>query len=556
MDRFEAREAIINDLKELGLLLKVEKHKLSIGYCHRCGTIIEPYLSTQWFVKMKELARPAIRAVEDGEIRFFPQRWKGVYLSWMSNIKDWCISRQLWWGHRIPVWYCKKQQNEKCKRKNGVIVSRTKPEKCPYCGSTDLVQDPDVLDTWFSSWLWPFSTFGWPGNTDDIKFFYPTNFLTTGGEIIFFWVARMIVAGYEFMGNKPFSTVYIHGTVRDRNGIRMQKSLGNGIDPLLIINKYGTDALRFSLIAAAGEGQDPHIQENSFEVGRNFCNKIWNSYRLIERLKREERREKREGLNLADRWIESRLNYMIMRVTNSLSNYRLNDACMTIYEFFWHEFCDWWLELTKETRNIELAYSILEKTLRILHPFMPFITEEVWQRIPHKGESIMVAEWPMPESLDEKAESDMEVIQNVTRAVRNMKSSHNIPLSRDVTIYIRTDKAKRKIIEENHRYIERLAFVNRMDFESQIPKESALEVIQTIGVFLPLSGLIDVEKEKERLEKEIAILEALLIKTQTKLSNPDFLSKAKKEVVKNTEKKRKEYEEKLNKLKQDISPIS
>ena len=554
MDRYKAREAILSDLKELGLLVRTKPYTHSVGRCYRCGTIIEPYLSKQWFVKMRELAKPGIEAVENGDIRFHPKRWAGVYLNWMRNIRDWCISRQIWWGHPIPVWYCQEMQNAKCKMQNGIVVAEVKPECCPYCKSKKLVQDPDVLDAWFSSWLWPFSTFGWPDKTKDLEIFYPTDLLVTGSEIIFFWVARMIMAGFEFMGELPFKDVYIHGTVRDAIGRRMSKSLGNGIDPLDIIERYGTDALRFSLIAVSGEGQDPHISENTFEIGRNFANKIWNAYRLIQAI---DHREKSNELNLTDKWILSRHHKVCTQVKHALEHYKINEAAMTLYEFFWHEFCDWYLESVKISRRADIAMHILERTLRLMHPFMPFITEEIWQRIPHEGDSIMVSDWPKGDSthFDAQAEKDMEFIKELVIAIRNARASFNIPHGKKISCYVRCQESVRTLIRENEAFIFYLADVHELIFAEKRPEECVTQIISGGEIFIPLKGLIDFAKERERIEKEIDKVSILLEKTKSKLLDTEFLSKAPASVVKNTEEKKKVYEKKLEKLTKELEMI-
>ena len=431
MDRFEAREAIVEDLKERGLLIKSEAHRHAVGHCYRCHTMIEPRLSPQWFVKMKPLAEPAIEAVKKGRIKFYPSRWTKVYLDWMENIRDWCISRQIWWGHRIPVYYC-----EECSK---IIVSKVRPEKCPKCGSVKIEQDPDVLDTWFSSWLWPFSTFGWPKETQDLRYFYPTDSLVTAQEIIFFWVARMIMAGMEFMGDVPFKNVYIHGTVRDITGTKMSKSLGNVIDPLDMIAKYGTDALRFSIISITAQGQDVFLSEGKFELGRNFANKLWNASRFILMSLKEEVVNtdlciffKSEKLPLPERWVLSRLYSTIKNVQDCLDGYKFNEAANSIYEFVWHEFCDWYIEIAKISINEKntqiILYKVLEKTLRMLHPFMPFITEEIWQQIPRSkgvlGESIMIQPWPhlQKEMISKNAEAEMKRLIDIVTAIRNIRS--------------------------------------------------------------------------------------------------------------------------------------
>ncbi|MCX5687443.1 MAG: valine--tRNA ligase, partial [Candidatus Omnitrophica bacterium] len=399
IDRFEARKLIVAELEEKGLLIKIEKHNHAVGHCYRCNTVIEPYLSLQWFVKMKPLAEPAIEAVKNGKIKFYPKRWTKVYLNWMENIRDWCISRQIWWGHRLPVYYC-----QKC---NAVIVAKVAPEKCTKCGSLDLKQDDDVLDTWFSSWLWPFSTLGWPEKTKDLEYFYPTSSLVTAPEILFFWVARMIVSGKEFIKEIPFSDVYIHGTVRDATGKKMSKSLGNIIDPIEIIDGFGADALRFSIISITAAGQDVFLSKEKFEIGRNFANKIWNASRFVlmnVEYRAEDIRRAGQELSMADKWIFSRLNRTIEAVTKALDNYKFNEAESLAYDFFWHDFCDWYVEMVKPeiTEQVKgnksqvtgkILIYVLENSLKLLHPFMPFVTEAVWQNIKER-ESIMIAPWP------------------------------------------------------------------------------------------------------------------------------------------------------------------
>ncbi|HTZ11281.1 MAG TPA: valine--tRNA ligase, partial [Candidatus Margulisiibacteriota bacterium] len=432
MDRFAARKLILEDLSKNGLLEKTEEHQLSAGHCYRCHTIIEPYLSKQWFVKMKPLSKPAIDAVKKGKIKFHPKRWEKVYLNWMENIQDWCISRQIWWGHRIPVYYCRN-----C-RENGIIVSSEKPKSCPHCRSTDIYQDEDVLDTWFSSWLWPFATFYWPEKSRDLEYFYPTSALVTAPEIIFFWVARMIISGFEFMGKEPFKDVYIHGTVRDIEGKKMSKSLGNIIDPLEIINEYGCDALRFSLISITAQGQDVFLSKERFEQGRNFANKLWNASRFI--MMNLDRTKvnvdlcvffKKEDLSLVNRWILSRFYSVLKAVEASLEAYKFNEAANLVYLFFWHEFCDWYLEIIKpqisQKNNQVVMYKVLEKSLRLLHPFMPFISEEIWQMLSGSPErienSIMRQSWPhlQKEMIDKAAEESLSGVFEVVNCVRNMR---------------------------------------------------------------------------------------------------------------------------------------
>ncbi|MDD5436337.1 MAG: valine--tRNA ligase, partial [Candidatus Omnitrophica bacterium] len=442
MDRLEAREAIVEDLKERGLFIKSEAHRHAVGHCYRCHTMVEPRLSPQWFVKMKPLAKSAIDVVRKGKVKFYPERWTKVYLDWMTNIRDWCISRQIWWGHRIPVYYCngcmRNEQIPNPKSQTGIIVSKTRPEKCPTCGSTDIEQDPDVLDTWFSSWLWPFSTFGWPKETPELKYFYPTNSLVTAQEIIFFWVARMIMAGLEFRGGIPFKDVYIHGTVRDITGTKMSKSLGNVIDPLDVIAKYGTDALRFSIISITAQGQDVFLSEGKFELGRNFANKLWNASRFIlMNLKPDEADSdlcvffKEAKLSLAERWILSRFYSTLAFVTKCLDEYKFNEAANAIYEFVWHEFCDWYIEIAKtaigEKSSQTILYKVLEKSLRMLHPIMPFVTEEIWQKLPRVtpgDDFIMTQPWPhlREEMISKEVEAGMKELIELVITIRNMRS--------------------------------------------------------------------------------------------------------------------------------------
>ena len=544
MDRFEAREAILEDLKERGFFVRQEPHRHSVGHCYRCHTMIEPRLSPQWFVKMKPLSKPAIDVVKKGKIKFYPKRWTKVYLDWMSNIRDWCISRQVWWGHRIPVYYCKKCEN-------GIIVSRTRPEKCPKCGSVEIEQDPDVLDTWFSSWLWPFSTFGWPKDTPELKYFYPTDTLVTAQEIIFFWVARMIMAGAEFMGDIPFRDVYIHGTVRDITGTKMSKSLGNIIDPLDMIEKYGTDALRFSIISITAQGQDVLLSEGKFELGRNFANKIWNASRFIlMNLKEGEVRVdlcvffKAMKLSLAERWILSRFYSTLSYVGECLGEYKFNEAANSIYEFFWHEFCDWYIETAKpkifEKTTQVVLYKVLEKSLRMLHPFMPFITEEIWQKMPResglKTDSIMIQAWPhiQKEMVSEEAEREMATLIEFITAIRNIRAVWNIEPQKEIEAIINTrDSELKRLINDNIDLMTRMAKVITIKVEEKLkPKNSASSVVGKCEIYIPLEGVIDFEKEKARLKKEEEKLEGDIKSTRERLKDKNFTSKAPADVVK------------------------
>ena len=539
MDRFECREALIEALKERGLLVKTEPHRHAVAHCYRCHTMVEPRLSKQWFVKMKPLAKKGIEAAKKGRIKFYPTRWTKVYLNWMENIKDWCISRQIWWGHRIPIYYC-----QECKK---TIASKVRPDKCPGCSSNRIEQDSDVLDTWFSSWLWPFSTLGWPDQIEDVKYFYPTDTLVTAQEIIFFWVARMIMAGLEFMGDIPFGNIYIHGTVRDATGTKMSKSLGNIIDPLDIINEYGADALRFSIISITAVGQDVFLSREKFEAGRNFANKIWNASRLaLSNLKKDEINADlcvffdKSKLELKERWILSRFYQTLERMGSLLDNYKINEAAKLIYEFFWHEFCDWYLELAKATFESKetqvVLYKVLEKSLRMLHPFMPFVTEEIWQALPHEGDSIMIATWPhmQKQIIDRKSDDEMALVIEVITTLRNIRSTWHIEHSRSIAAYLKTgsDKAK-DLLSENQDYIKRLAKVEDIKIEKTLkkPKASAAGVCGSVEVYVPLQGVIDYEKEKARLTKRLEELEKRLKDICAKLKNKKFLQNAPKDIV-------------------------
>jgi len=599
MDRFEAREVILEDLKEKGLLDKIEPHQLSAGHCYRCHTIIEPYLSKQWFVRMKPLSKPAIAAVKKGKIKFHPHRWTKVYLNWMENIQDWCISRQIWWGHRLPVYYCKDckagksqipnpKSQTKLKQNPGVIVSKTKPDKCPNCGSDNISQDEDVLDTWFSSWLWPFATFYWPSEAqdaclagrqaklkaqseNDLKYFYPTSVLVTAPEIIFFWVARMIMAGIEFMEDIPFRDVYIHGTVRDIEGKKMSKSLGNIIDPLEIINEYGADALRFSLISITAQGQDVFLSKERFEQGRNFANKIWNATRLILMNLKELPRVDLcqifllENLALPERWILSRLYTTLDKVNQGLLNYRFNEVANLLYEFIWHEFCDWYLEIIKdrfEDKNTQVVvYKVLEKSLRMLHPIMPFITEEIWQSINPQAGSIMVHPWPhlQKQMVDRHSEAQMKILMDLITAVRNVRAQWHIDPVKKVDLILRIEEVRiRKLLEENSSLIKALAKLETLSIEKDLkPTEKcASGVVGKIDFFVPLSELIDVAKEKSRLESQMGQLEKILSGLIVRLKNNDFLKKAPKEIVEGEKLKEKELKETITRLKQAVRQLT
>ena len=571
MDRFECREALVEDLQRQELLEKIETHLHSVGHCYRCKTMIEPYLSDQWFVRMKPLAQPATEAVRDGRIRFYPSRWDSVYLDWMDNIRDWCISRQIWWGHRIPIWYCRS-----CPE---VVAARETPERCPTCGDSNLKQDEDVLDTWFSSWLWPFSTLGWPENTPELNYFYPISFQNSGYDIIFFWVARMIMAGFEFMGELPFPEIYIHGMVKDERGRWMSKSLGNSPDPIEIIERYGADAVRFSMVLITAQGQDAYFSEEKVAIGRNFANKIWNGSRLIllnsEDFVTDDVDPERLPYTLADRWILSRLHRTIEHVTESLTQYRFNEAAQTLYDFVWHQYCDWYLELIKprlygdverERRTVQyVALVVLDGFLKLLHPFMPFITEEIWQRVKyrfnHDGESIVVAPWPARETLrlDDRVEREMDILQRVIVAIRNMRGEMNIPPGQEVRVVISGDGQKDlETIDCFQEYIMHLAKVENLNVGHRLerPKNAFSAVIGELEVFLPLEGLVDLEVERERLEREIDRISQQMVKTEQKLQDENFVQRAPQRVVDREREKREDYRANLEKLERNLKILT
>ncbi len=574
MDRFACREQLVHDLQKLGLLEKVEPHRHAVGHCQRCDTVVEPYFSEQWFVKIKLLAEKALAAVRQGDIRFIPEKWTKVYENWMTNIRDWCISRQLWWGHRIPVYYCEDCGHE--------MVSRDRPDACTKCGSSRIRQDEDVLDTWFSSWLWPFATLGWPEKTPDLDYFYPTNTLVTAQDIIFFWVARMIMAGLEFMEEKPFSDVYIHGVIRDEKGRKMSKSLGNGIDPLKMVEEYSADAVRFSLIMLTSEGQDINLSESKFEMGRNFSNKIWNAFRFLLMNSESKLLEadfdplavvRDPAAELSDLWILSRTQTAVQSVTQSLEKYKFNEALTTFYNFFWHDFCDWYLELIKprlyassqpetKKRVLGLALWVLKTAVRLLHPVMPFITEEIWQAVrqPSDSESIVVAPWPQsaPDLLNSEAEEKMAFLQDFIGAVRAIRSEMNVPPTRKAPVLVTGLTAQQEaLLRENEEYVFRLAGVEKLDILGELKalKQAASAVVRGAELFVPLEGLIDLKKERERLAREVERLENLLSQVTRKLANPNFVSRAPKEVVEKERLKQQAYRIDLEKVKKNLASL-
>jgi valyl-tRNA synthetase len=562
MDRFECREKILDDLKNSGLLENIEPYRNAIGHCYRCKTMIEPLLSKQWFVRAAPLAKKAIAAVRDGKTRIVPTNWERVYFEWMNNIKDWCISRQIWWGHRIPAWYC-----QEC---GEVIVSKDEPKVCLRCKSKNLQQETDVLDTWFSSALWPFSTLGWPDSTDELKTFYPTSVLVTGFDILFFWVARMMMMGLHFIGDVPFRDVYIHALVKDEQGQKMSKSKGNIIDPLEILDSFGTDSFRFTLTVLAAQGRDIRLSQERIAGYRNFINKIWNAARFsLMNLKDCKPPSIDTGnLTLADRWIMSRIGKVAEDISSYIDNYRFNDAASICYQFVWHEFCDWYLEMvklelySKEQKRREVAQSamqiLLSGVLRLLHPFVPFITEEIWQRLPHTKGSIMVAQFPQRTEFiyDEESIKEMDLLKEVITGIRNIRGEMNIPPKKDVKIVIDVKGSKEKeILKSNFPYITSLAKVESMDIVSDTgkPDSSATYVFGNIQVHVLLKGLINYDDERKRIFKRIEKIEKEMGMSKKKLANRDFLDQAPPHIVENVKEKVQLMSIKLEKLNQNLT---
>ena len=558
LERYEARKAVVSALESEGYLVKVIDHSHAVGQCQRCGTVVEPRLSKQWFVSMNPLTGPAIDVVKSGQVQFIPERFSRTYLQWMENIRDWCISRQLWWGHQIPAWYC-----GAC---NEVIVSRVDPEVCPKCGSDHLVRDEDVLDTWFSSGLWPFSTMGWPEKTDLLKTFYPTSTLVTGYDIIFFWVARMITLGMEFMGEIPFEKVFIHGLVRDGQGRKMSKSLGNGIDPLEVIDQYGADALRFTLVTGNTPGNDMRFYLERVEANRNFANKIWNASRFVMMNLGEEPIAKEWGeLTLADRWILSRYNETIQSVTENLEKFELGEAAKSLYEFLWNEYCDWYIEMAKrrlynaedkagqETAR-KVLHHVLSGTLGLLHPFMPFLTESIWQALPHEGEFLASSAWPKLDStfIDKKSEGQMNLLMDVIKAIRNMRAEVGaLPGRKSEVLLVAPNAELETFFKGQEIFFGSLAAAAPLvvaNSQSERPKNALTQVVSGVEVYLPLKDLIDVEKETARLDKEIQTLEKGISQIEGKLNNQGFLAKAPADVVEKEKERVQEMYEKRSAL--------
>lgn len=558
MDRFDCRKQVVKDLENEGYLIRVEEHVHSVGHSERSGAVVEPYLSTQWFVAMKPLAERAIQAQKKGEgVRFVPERFEKIYFNWIENVRDWCISRQLWWGHRIPAWYC-----GQC---DEMTVAREEPKTCPHCGSDQLKQDEDVLDTWFSSGLWPFSTLGWPEETADLKRYYPTDVLLTGYDIIYFWVARMIFLALEFTDDIPFKNVLFTGLVRDAEGRKMSKSLGNGIDPMEVIDQYGADAMRYMLSTGCTPGNDQRFRFERVEAARNFANKIWNASRFA--LMHLEGVEK-EDLSLAgpfstaDQWILHRLNETVRDVTRLLNRFDFGEAGRVLYNFIWDEFCDWYIEFAKlplygedeEAKRVtrSVLVHVLDQSLKLLHPMMPFITEEIWQHLPVKGESIMIAPWPVEDEQFESAQAvrQMRVLIEIIRSVRNIRAEMDVPAKRQIELLIRPDGDMEETIRKHESAIKKLCGVDRLTIDSGLkrPQKSMTDVVTGAEIFLPLAGMVDVEQTIARLKAELKKLNAEVERVEKKLANPGFVSKAPAEVVGKERKKGEEYKEKREKV--------
>jgi len=597
MDRFEARNKILKDLDERGLLRGEEPRITPIPHCYRCDTVVEPYLSEQWFVKMKPLAEPAIQAVREGKIRFHPKQWEETYFHWMENIRDWCISRQIWWGHRIPVWYC-----DDC---GEVFVAREDPDLCPQCQSQKIRQDEDVLDTWFSSWLWPFSTLGWPDDTDDLRAFFPSDTLATGPDIIFFWVARMIMASLEFMQDIPFRDVYFNGMIRDLTGRKMSKSLGNSPDPLWLIDgadsscvkdfasrnpsykkgipAYGADAIRLTMVYLTPLGGDIHFDHTLVELGQKFCNKLWNASRFVLMNLEDEScfqvpaSTERKNLDLADRWILSRLQKTIEDIRLGLNQFRFNDAARALYGFVWGEYCDWYLEMIKirlygdqgadaQSTARSVVVTVLDAVLKLIHPFMPFISEEIWQALPKPEKTgkelptIMHQPYPKAERqmIDETAEQEMDLIQQVISTVRTIRSEMNVPQDKNADVHLRGPDEKLALVFGNRIHLEKLARVKdltRLEGKGN-PSGSASGLVGDIEIFVPLGGLIDMDRERERIQKEVDRIQGMLKSLEKKLADRHFISRAPQDVVEKERRKQADFLDKVQKLRDNLMALT
>lgn len=554
LDRYECRKELVKDLNEQGYLVRIDEHQHAVGHCQRCRTVVEPLTSKQWFVKMKPLAEPAIEAVKSGEIQFVPERFTKIYTNWLEGIRDWCISRQIWWGHRVPAWYCECGET---------TVSREDITACPKCGGK-VEQDPDVLDTWFSSALWPFSTMGWPEKTAELQQFYPTSVLVTGYDIIFFWVARMIMMGLDFQKEIPFKHVFIHGLVRDPQGRKMSKSLGNGIDPLEVIEKYGADTLRFTLVTGNTPGNDMRFYWERVESSRNFANKLWNASRFVMMNLEgfnEKNKPSEDQYTLADKWILSRYAQTVNEVSRNLERFEVGEAARVIYEFIWNEYCDWYIELAKyRLYNKDEAASraaaqyvlwyVLQNTLKLLHPFMPFVTEHIWQHLPHQGVSIMVSDWPKSQSelVSPDAERDMGAIMDTIKAIRNMRAEVNVPPGKKSEVILEIASSEMQVLfNRQASYLKTLASaepITIMALSQNKPQNAMTAVVSGVEIYLPLKGLIDVEKETARLNKELEKLEKDIERIAGKLANAGFTAKAPADVIEKERAKAKEYQDK------------
>ena len=575
IDRFEARKAVLKALEDAGLLEKTEDHVHKVGHSERTDAVVEPYLSRQWFMKMKPLAEKALGSVADGSIKFYPERWVKIYNHWLENIHDWCISRQLYWGHRIPVWYCRGNDVGECQLEcKNPIVSVDTPDECPACGSKDLIQDEDVLDTWFSSWLWPFATLGWPQDEKDVQKFYPTQDLVTGPDIIFFWVARMIMSGHYVKNEIPFSNVYFTGIVRDHLGRKMSKSLGNSPDPLDLIDTFGADALRVGMLMIAPQGLDILFSEDRIEQGRNFMNKLWNSARFV-RMNLEGLPEKIENistdsLDISDKWILSRLNSTIKNVDNAYKQYKLNEAVKLVHDFVWSEYCDWYIEMAKvrfygtDDGQKEIARSVSVHVLRIilklLHPYTPFITEELWSEFKSEDDGLLlISDWPICDNgaINENIEKQIDLLQESITNIRNIRTNLNVPPGKKASLFVRGSREYTDLLESQHTYLERLAKIENLFCGENLekPAQSAAGVVRQMEFFIPLEGLINFEQEIARLEKQISDFEGRLNAVNRKLDNENFVSRAPEDVVANEQRKQQEYRQSLDKLHNNLASI-
>lgn len=554
LDRFEARKKVIEELRELDLLGEIKELKHNVGTCYRCSNIVEPKISKQWFVKMESLAKPAIECVKNSDVKFIPERFSKIYFHWMENIKDWCISRQLWWGHRIPVWYCKD-----C---GEVMASCDDVAKCESCGSENVYQDEDTLDTWFSSGLWPFSTLGWPEKTPELDYFYPTNVLVTGYDIIFFWVAKMIFSSMKIMEKPPFENILIHGLVRDSLGRKMSKSLGNGIDPLEIIKEYGADALRFSLLLGISPGNDIRFFNEKVEASRNFANKIWNAARFVHMNIDKEKIKPNlsSNLNFIDKWILSRFNKVAKEVTENMEKFELGIAAQKIYDFIWDEFCDWYIEFSKISGKKEVLLWVMINSLKLLHPFMPFVTEKIWLSFVNSEKSIMISEYPISsESLiDENSEKSVTILMSVIKSIRNLRKEMNVPYGKKTTIYIQTeDRMLIDIFEKSRDIICKLAYAKNIEIANNFELSKSVSAVNDfVKIYIPVDELVDVKAEISRLNKELEVTEKQFSQAMARLNNENFVSKAPQKVIEGARESAEKLKNKISKLKESIEELS